>query len=227
VEHTYLGVQHTLEKDGPLKLGQQMLLNDLFDKMIISSATRTLTSSVQHPPRIADPDAPCDATEYRSLVGIMQFLLKSRPDVAYVISDASTHNSNPTKKDRAAVQTIGQYLYNTREFGLTLPTGVDPASKIPKLTCWVDASYLTHTNSISHTGYFFSLGQIGMFYSKSSVQSLVATSLSHAEMRALFTAVRDIIFLIDLFTELGFAVEKPVDVHEDNAACVILAGQHF
>jgi hypothetical protein len=46
-------------------------------------------------------------------------------------------------------------------------------------------------------------------------------------MRVLFTAVRDIIFLFDLFTELGFTVEQPIDVHEDNAACVILANQQF
>jgi hypothetical protein len=59
----YLGVQHTLEKDARLKLSQQKLLNDLFDKMNIASTNRILTPSVQFPPRVADPDAPCDATE--------------------------------------------------------------------------------------------------------------------------------------------------------------------
>jgi hypothetical protein len=75
-----------------------------------------------------------------------------------------------------------------------------------------------------NAGFCFSHGQIGMSYSKSSVQSLVATSSTHAEMLELFTAVREIIVLVDLFTKLGFNVEKPVDFHEDNAACGILAG---
>ena len=66
-----------------------------------------------------------------------------------------------------------------------------------------------------------------MFYSKSSVQQLVATSSTHAEMRALFTAVKDLVFLIGLFEELGFTVTLPVTVYEDNNACVILANQEI
>jgi hypothetical protein len=66
-----------------------------------------------------------------------------------------------------------------------------------------------------------------MFYSKSSVQQLVATSSTHAEMRALFTAVKDLVFLIGLFEELGFTVTHPVSVYEDNNACVILANQEI
>jgi hypothetical protein len=225
--HTYLGVQHTLQLDGSLKLNQLKLMTELFDKLDISTETSQSTPSVEHPPKVKDPEQLCDPTEYKSIVGIMLFLLKSRPDMAYVVSDAATRSSKATNKDRGALQVAGQYLYNTRKLGLTLPAGAEPYSRILKLTCWVDASYLTHSNSKSHTGYCFSLGSIGMFYSKSSVQQLIATSSTHAEMRALFTAVKDIIFLMGLFTELGYQVQLPIEIHEDNAACVILSSQDF
>jgi hypothetical protein len=150
--HTYLGVQHTLDSDGRNKLSQTKLLNELFDKMDINSETSLRTPSTAYPRKVSFPDEPADLTEYKSITGIMQFLIKSRPDIAYVVSDASTKNSRATNKDRQALQTIGQYLYNTRSLGLTLPAGADPSSRVIKLTCWVDASFLTHDNSKSHTG---------------------------------------------------------------------------
>jgi hypothetical protein len=95
-------------------------------------------------------------------------------------------------------------------------------------TCWVDANYLTYLPSgKSHTGFCFSLGKQGMFYSKSSVQQLVATSSTHAKMRALFTAVEEIAFLIGLSEELGFTVKQPVNAYEDNNSCVILSNQEI
>jgi hypothetical protein len=62
----------------------------------------------------------------------------------------------------------------------------------------VDASYLTHSNSKSHSGYSLSFGNIGTFYSKPSKQSLISTSSTHAEARALNCLVQEIVFNISL-----------------------------
>ena len=84
------------------------------------------------------------------------------------------------------------------------------------LTCHVDASYLTHADSKSHTGYCLSFGKIGTFYSKSQKQSAVATSSTHAEGRALYSLVIDIVNLIFLCEELGRPIDLPAVVMEDN-----------
>jgi hypothetical protein len=67
-----------------------------------------------------------------------------------------------------------------------------------KLKCYCDASYLTHEDSKSHTGYCMSFGEIGSFYSKSSKQTLVTTSSTHAEQRAPYTLTVDIAYLVHL-----------------------------
>jgi ASC-1-like (ASCH) protein len=225
--HTYLGVQHTVNHDESLTLTQTKLLNDLFTELGITSATSQETISIETN-RTTSSDQPYAGTNYRKVVGQMGYILNSRPDLAFIISEGATHNTNPTNYDYQQLKNAGQYLYNTKDIGLTLPTQGNYYDKTLTITCWVDASYLIHTSSgKSHTGYCFSLGNQGMFYSKSSVQQLVATSSTHAEMRALFTAVKDLVFLIGLFEELGFTVTHPVSVYEDNNACVILANQEI
>jgi hypothetical protein len=104
--------------------------------------------------------------------------------------------------------------------GLVIKAGV--ANRELILTCYVDASYLTLHDSKSHTGFCLSFGEIGTFYSKSSKQTLVATSSTHAEMRALYTCVLDIIFVIHICDELHRPVHKPAIIMEDNQPCIDL-----
>jgi hypothetical protein len=80
----------------------------------------------------------------------------------------------------------------------------------------VDASYLTHRDSHSQSGYCLSLGIVGCFYAKSGKQTLVATSSTHAEMRALYSCVVDIIFVIHLCAELGRPLALPCVIMQEN-----------
>ena len=68
--------------------------------------------------------------------------------------------------------------------------------------CQVDASYLLHRDSKGHTGYAIGLTGEGYFYIRSSKQALVSTSSAHAEMRAIYTLVKDLLFLIYMCYEL-------------------------
>jgi hypothetical protein len=67
------------------------------------------------------------------------------------------------------------------------------------------------------------MGTIGSFYTKSGKQKLVATSSTHAEMRALYTCVLDIIVVINLCAELHRPLTLPCIVMEDNSPVIILA----
>jgi hypothetical protein len=123
-------------------------------------------------------------------VCIILYCLNCRPDCAYAVSEAATHNSNPTNFDYYVLKKAGQYLYNTQELGLTLL-----ASKTITLTCWVDARFLSHLSSWkSHTGCCVSPGVHGMFYSKSSVQLLVARSSIHAEIRSHYALLQKVLY---------------------------------
>jgi len=51
-------------------------------------------------------------------------------------------------------------------------------------------------------------------------QQLVATSSTHAEMRAIFTLVKDIMYIITLCKEIKINLHLPAIIMEDNSAVV-------
>ena len=115
---------------------------------------------------------------------------------------------------------VVNYLYHHQSDSLIIRAG-EPNQALT-LTCYVDAAYLSHADSKSHTGYCLSFGTVGSFYSKSSKQSLVTTSSTHAELRAIFQLTKDILFVISLCDSLHRPISLPAIVFEDNSASITL-----
>ena len=92
-----------------------------------------------------------------------------------------------------------------------------------QLYCTVDASYLTHPDSKGQTGYTIGLSSEGTFYNRSSKQQLVSTSSTHAEIRAIYTLVKDIIFLLSLALDININIRTPAIIMEDNSAVITVA----
>jgi hypothetical protein len=110
------------------------------------------------------------------------------------------------------------YLRNTPGDGHILQLNrFDPLT----LYCYVDASYLSHPDSKSHTGYVLSFGT-GSFFSKSAKQTLIATSSTHAEARALYTLLTDVHYVLALCADLGRPIKIPVNIYEDNNSVIQL-----
>jgi hypothetical protein len=63
-------------------------------------------------------------------------------------------------------------------------------------------------------------GVSGTFFNRSIKQHLVSTSSTHAEMRAIFTLVKDIMYLIILCEEIKVDLHLPAVIMEDNSAVV-------
>jgi hypothetical protein len=62
----------------------------------------------------------------------------------------------------------------------------------------------------------------GSFYNKSSKQTLVATSSTHAEVKALYSLLTDIKFVAVLCNDLGRPLLLPSKVYEDNLSVIQL-----
>ena len=91
------------------------------------------------------------------------------------------------------------------------------------LYCYVDADFANCAETRrSNTGYLIFLdGSLIAFVSKR--QSGVALSTTDAEVRAATAACKEILWVVRLIDELGFAQKQPVDVMEDNSATVTLS----
>lgn len=148
--------------------------------------------------QLDNPPTSITATQYQQLLGTLMYLTKSRPDIQASISFAATHAKDPTLEQYKQLLGVVEYIRKTQHEGLIIHSyeGCDK-SKL-QLYCHVDASYLTHEDSKSQTGYTLSFGKVGCFYAKSSKQPLVATSSTHAEARALFTLLQVIIYVISV-----------------------------
>ena len=58
-----------------------------------------------------------DATEYRSIVGCLRYLVHTRPDIAFAVGYVSRFMEAPTTEHTAAVKHILRYLAGTLNWG--------------------------------------------------------------------------------------------------------------
>jgi hypothetical protein len=223
----YLGIRLETLPSGDIKLTQPKLLSAMeveHHEALLLIRSRKVTA----PQRIInhstfESSEPMDTTEYLHLLGGLIYLTKSRPDIMTAVSFGATFANKPTRAAYQELLLCLSYLLATRDHGLILHSGI-PNSPL-QLNCYVDASYLTHRDSKSHTGYTLSFGTVGCFYAKSGKQSIVATSTTHAELRALYSLCVDIIYVIHLCNELHRPLTLPCIVMEDNQPVIDVTAQ--
>jgi hypothetical protein len=146
------------------------------------------------------------------------YLTKSRPDIMTAVSFGATYKStSPTKDDYNQLYYIVEYIRATADKGNLIYIGTSSAIQ---LYCEVGSSYLIHSDSKGHTGYTMGLHPNGTFYNRSVKQTLASTSSTHAEMRALYTQVKDILFIIYICSELNIPLLLPAVIMEDNSAVI-------
>mmetsp|Transcript_10455 Transcript_10455/g.14419 ORF Transcript_10455/g.14419 Transcript_10455/m.14419 type:complete len:163 (-) Transcript_10455:13-501(-) len=153
---------------------------------------------------------------------MLMYLTRSRPDILTAVSFAATKSHNPSQADFSDLMEIVDYIRETKDKPYRIIKTTD-ANNI-QLKCEVDASYLVHPDSKGHTGYTMGFGNsIGTFYCKSSKQTAVTTSSTHAEMRAIYTLVKDILYVIQLCRDTGTDLKLPAIILEDNSAVITMA----
>ena len=112
------------------------------------------------------------------------------------------------------------YLHHTIHLGLRFKRSPNSTEYARRLFCFVDAAFATHTDSRSHTGYCFGMGDVaGMFFARSFKQSGDTLSSTESENWAAVKAVKEIIwFRQKLLAELKFPQTQPTTVYADNAS---------
>ena len=118
---------------------------------------------------------PMPEKTYRSLMGSLLFLTRSRPEFIPVCSFAGTKSKNPSYDDYEEMLHSVEFLRLTEDRGLILHT-VDFKDFRLILYAEVDASYMFHADSKGHTGYCIGFGRVGFFWFKSQKQTMVCTS---------------------------------------------------
>ncbi|KAH9699250.1 hypothetical protein KPL71_024275 [Citrus sinensis] len=156
-------------------------------------------------------------THYRSIVGGLQYLILTRPEIAHSVHKLSQYVSAPTMQHLMACKRVLKYLKETQDYGLKFVKDGDM-----KITSFIDADWGSDLDDRKSIGvYCVYLGNNLISWS-SKKQTVVTKSSTESEYRALASAASEIAWLKSLFLEMGVCcVERPT-VWCDNMSAIEL-----
>lgn len=159
-----------------------------------------------------------DPSLYRQLVGSLNYLTITRPDIAFAVQQVSQFLHSPRHLHLAAVRRIIRYLRGTPSRGLFFPSGSSM-----QLSAFSDADWAGCPNTRrSITGWCMFLGN-SLISWKSKKQDRVSKSSTESEYRAMSAACSEITWLRGLLTELGFPQSDSTPLHADNTSAIQIA----
>lgn len=166
-------------------------------------------TSGEHYPR---PD------HYRSLVGKLNYLTYTRPDLSYAVQTLSQYMQTPCVPHYEALCHTLRYVGHSVGQGILLN-----AADSLTLQAFSDSDWASCVDSRkSITGYIMLLGNSPVSW-KSKKQSTVSRSSAEAEYRAMASAASEVTWLVRLVEELGVTNLKPITLHCDNQSALHIA----
>ncbi|XP_021985727.1 uncharacterized mitochondrial protein AtMg00810-like [Helianthus annuus] len=158
-----------------------------------------------------------DATFYRSIVGALQYLTITRPDISYAVNQVSQYLHAPTTTHFQEVKRILRYLKGTLAFGLhyTRPTTTS-------LLGYSDADWARCLETRRSTyGYSIFLGGNLISWSAKK-QPTVARSSCESEYRAMANTAAEIVWITHLLQELHALPPNRPTILCDNQSAIFL-----
>ncbi|XP_050915416.1 uncharacterized mitochondrial protein AtMg00810-like [Lathyrus oleraceus] len=197
--HYFLGLEvHSTSKG--IFLHQHKYAKDLISMAGLESANPVDTPlEVNVKYHHDDGDLLPDPLLYRQLVGSLNYLTITRPDISFAVQQVSQFMHSPRHLHLAAVRRIIRYLKGTSHRRLFFSVGISL-----QLSAYSDADWAgCHDTRRSVTGWCMFLGS-SLISWKSKKQARVSKSSTESEYRAMSAACSEILWLRGLLAELGF-----------------------
>jgi len=157
-------------------------------------------------------------TSYRRLIGKLNFLTHTRPDISFAVQHLSQFLQHPREPHMRAGLHVLQYLKHEPALGILLNN-----SPTFDLLAYCDADWAscTHTRR-SVSGFMIFLGNTLISW-KSKKQATISLSSAEAEYRSLRRLTAELSWLSRLLAELGLTSITPIPVKCDNLAAIYIA----
>ncbi|BBG93855.1 transposable element gene [Prunus dulcis] len=220
----FLGLQITYPVSGGLFVSQTKYAKDLLHKAGMQSYRACSTSCKPHNQILTDSGEPLsDPTMFRSVVGALQYLTFTRPDLAYAVNTVCQYMNSPTDVHWLLVKRILRYVQGTLSFGINF-TSISPSVSDPwQLSAYSDADWAGDINTRrSTTGSVVFLGNNPIFW-QSKKQGSVSRSSTEAEYRALANTAADIAWIRQVLQDVKFFLPNPPLVYCDNISALALS----
>ena len=153
---------------------------------------------------------------YRSVVGALQYLTITRPDLSYAVNQVCQFMHAPQTTHWMAVKRILRYLKATHTHGLLYKPGPT------QLSAFSDADYAGNPDTRHSTGGFCIYLGSNLISWSSKKQKTVSRSSAEAEYRQLAYTAAELSWLRSLFKDLHLYLVRP-QIWCDNISSIALA----
>jgi histone deacetylase 1/2 len=205
--HYFLGIEVTKTRNG-LLLTQEKYASDLLTKVGMKHCTISpmpLSSVDKLSLTEGSPLGPDDSSQYRSIVGALQYLTLTRPDISFSVNKVCQYLHAPTTAHWTAVKRILRYVQGTIRVGLTFQK-----SSSSLLSAFSDADWAGCLDDRRSTGGFAIFFGPNLVSWNARKQATVSRSSTEAEYKALANATAELIWVEAILKELGVTLKvKP------------------
>lgn len=218
--HFFLGIEVKKLNDG-LLLTQEKYATDLLDKVGMrhcKSAPTPLSSSEQLSLTAGTPLGSEDNTQFRSIVGALQYLTLTRPDLSFSVNKICQYLHAPTTDHWTAAKRILRYVKDTSKLGITFAR-----SSSNLLSAFSDADWAGDIDDRRSTGGFTIFVGPNLVSWSARKQATVSRSSTEAEYKALANATAELIWVEALLHELGVKLRQKPSIWCDNLGATYLS----
>lgn len=211
----FLGLEASPTPDG-LFISQLKYARDILTRAQLLDSKPVHTPMVVSQHLTADGSSFSDPTLYISLVGALQYLTITRPDIAYAVNSVSQFLHAPTADHFLAVKRILRYVKGTLHFGLTFRPSTVPST----LVAYSDADWAGCPDTRRSTsGYSIYLGNNLVSWSAKK-QPTVSRSSCESEYRALATTAAELLWVTHLLHDLKVPISQQPLLLCDNKSAI-------
>jgi hypothetical protein len=216
----FLGIEVNKIQNGIL-LSQEKYTRDILGKVGMSQCKPASTPLLVSEKLSRVNGTPLDAngaTKYRSVVGALQYVTLTRPDIVLAVNKVCQFLHNPTDVHWTAVKRILRYL------GGTLGVGIKICNSSSLLvSAFSDADWGGCPDDRRSTGGFAVFLGSNLVSWSAKKQATVSRSSTESEYKSLANATAEIIWVQSILRELGVPQEKAPCLWCDNLGATYLS----
>ncbi|KAM1541869.1 hypothetical protein ACFX15_011235 [Malus domestica] len=215
----FLGLQITYKSNGDIGVNQSKYVKDLLHKAGMDSCKPASTPCKPHTPLLLNEGDPLsDPTLYRSIVGSLQYLTFTRPDIAYAVNTVCQFMAKPTEVHFGAVKRILRFLKGTMHHGITFSAHTEVG-----IHAFSDADWAADLNTRrSVTGYVVYIGCNPVSW-QSKKQDSVSRSSTEAEYKALAHTAADIAWIRSVLKDMAVILNSAPVIYCDNKSAIAIS----
>lgn len=213
----FLGLEVKQAKDG-IFCSQKKYAKDLLLRFGMHNCkVATTPMNTNEKLQLEDGTEPTHPSYYRSLIGGLNYLTHTRPDIMYSVSVLSRYMHSPTMQHLGAAKRVLRYIAGTSEFGLWYSSTASY-----NLVGFSDSDWASSVDDRKSTsGYAFNLGSAAISW-RSKKQDVVALSSSEAEYIAVTSAVCQALWLRRLLVDIEHKQTSATSIFCDNKATIAM-----